>query len=172
EYSTQPLYVNLEKITDRLTRTFYNQLIVAGIGDAYDFCVDMTGANNIFYTKLRSLDDRSAARLHKLIGIHHTIVYLRDTQRWDGGNFVRALKTVYNLNPRELREYYRLSGVYRRDPSGFEIGFARRTASTVFKVVAMSPASMALMIYFFINSYQQFKADNPQYFLESEKIAG
>ena len=167
-----PLYANLERISRKFQRSFYNQLIVSGIGDAYDFCVDIGGANNIFYIKLRGMDEAAAAKLHKLIGVHHTIVFLRENGRRDNADFKNALKTAYDLSELDVTNYARFSGMYRRDPNGFEIAFAKHAAASVFRVLTLSPASLALMMYFFINSYGQFKADNPQFFAAEAKKAG
>jgi len=170
ECAGQPLYANLENIPRKFQRNFYNQLIVSGIGDAYDFCVDIGGANNIFYRKLRGMDTAAAAKLHKLIGVHHTIVFLKEHGRRDNADFRNALKTAYDLSPLDVRNYSRFSGMYRRDQNGFEITFAKHAAAAVFRVLTLSPASLALMMYFFMNSYGQFKAGNPQFFGESVKI--
>jgi len=172
ERSGQPLYSNLERIPDRFARGFYNQLIVAGISDAYDFCVDIGGAGNIFHKRLRSLDAEAAARLHKLIGIHHTVSYLRETGRKNEARFVGSLETAYGMTPREIGDYPGFAAMCGGDPGGFEIVFAKRAAAEVFSVLTMSPATLAMMMYFFIYSYQQFKADNPQFYGEKARLAG
>ena len=159
-----PLYANLERISRKFQRSFYNQLIVSGIGDAYDFCVDINGPNNIFYQKLRGMDAAAAAKLHKLIGVHHTIIFLRENARRDDADFRNDMKTAYDLQQRDVRNYARFSGMYRRDQSGFEIAFAKHAAAAVFRVLTLTPASLALTMYFFISSYEQFKANNPQFF--------